>query len=94
VAFDAPPNLIVYRDGNWENVLELVDETIAALLIGSQGDVWVGYSQGLLHYDGETWERIERETPFSAINALAEDQQGRIWVGGQNGLGVYDPRGE
>lgn len=94
VAFDAPPNLIVYRDGNWENVLELVDETIAALLIGSQGDVWVGYSQGLLHYDGETWERIERETPFSAINALAEDQQGRIWVGGQNGLSVYDPRGE
>ena len=94
VTLSASPNLIVYRGDEWEEFPELAGKEITALLIGSQGDVWAGYSQGLLHYDGETWEHIEREPPFSAINALAEDRQGRIWVGGQDGLSVYDPRGE
>jgi len=88
------PNLIVYRGGEWEEFPELVGKAITALLISSQGDVWAGCSQGLLRYNEETWEYIEGETPFSTINALAEDRQGRIWVGGQDGLNVYDPREE
>lgn len=94
VTSNPSPNLIVYRGNEWEEFPELVGKEITALLIGSQGDVWAGHSGGLLHYDGETWERIEREPPLSAINALAEDRQGRIWVGGRDGLSVYDPTKE
>ena len=94
VTLSASPNLIVYRGNEWEKFPELAGKEITALLIDSQGDLWAGYNAGLLHYDGETWERIEREIPFSAINALAEDRHGRIWVGGRDGLSVYDPREE
>jgi streptogramin lyase len=95
-ALDIPPKLIVCHDGEWEVALEAVDETITALLVDSQGDLWAGYSEGLLHYDGETWEYIEGGFPFDAhtrVNALVQDRQGRIWVGGENGLSVYDPAG-
>ena len=94
VTLSASPNLILYRGNEWEMFPELVGKEITALLVDSQGDLWAGYSGGLLHYDGETWERIEREIPLSAINALAEDRQGRIWVGGRDGLSVYDPTKE
>ena len=87
-------NPIVYRGGEWEEFPELAGERITALLVDSQGDVWGGYSQGLLHYDGRTWELVERETPFNAIETLAKDRQGRIWVGDQDGLYVYDPTKE
>ena len=87
-------NPIVYRGGEWEEFPELAGERITALLVDSQGDVWGGYSQGLLHYDGRTWELVERETPFNAIETLAKDRQGRIWVGDQVGLYVYDPTKE
>jgi hypothetical protein len=94
VAFEHLPKLVVYRDGVWEEALELADKAITALLVDSQGDLWAGYSGGLSHYDGEVWEHIESETSFATITALAEDRQGRIWVGSWDGLSVYDPKGE
>jgi ligand-binding sensor domain-containing protein len=89
VAFDASPNLFVYRGGEWEDVPELGDEAFTALLVGAQGDVWVGYSGGLWHYDEEMWEHIEMEIPFNSVEALAEDRQGHIWVGGTEGLAMW-----
>jgi len=94
VAFDISPSLIVYRDGEWEEPLELAGEIVTALLVDSQGDLWAGYSGGLLHYDGETWEHITRGIPFATVNALAKDRQERIWVSGQDGLHIYDSRGK
>jgi ligand-binding sensor domain-containing protein len=96
VAFDAAPNLLVYRDGEWYEVETQVDEPVSALLIDSQGNLWAGYStqwasddsEGLLHYNGETWEQISE---WPGIVTLAEDRHGRIWVGGRHGLSVYDP---
>ena len=44
-------------------------------------------SEGLLQYDGSTWQR------FSAglgINGLAIDDEGRIWVGGYGVVGYFD----
>jgi ligand-binding sensor domain-containing protein len=69
----------------------MLDDPITALLVDSQGDLWASHHQGLLHYDGETWESVEIRTPFAGITALAEDRRGRIWAGGQDGLSVYDP---
>ena len=74
-----------------EVVLEAVDEAIVALLVDSQGDLWAGHGEGLLHYDGEIWERIESEFSMDDVYAIAQDRRGRIWVGGENGLSVYDP---
>ncbi|MDY7078140.1 MAG: hypothetical protein SXV54_14590 [Chloroflexota bacterium] len=90
VAFDGPHGLLVRRDGEWE---EALGAAVTALSIDSQGGLWAGHRRALLHYDGQTWERIEREITFRAISALAE-YQGRIWVGGEHGLNVYDPTEE
>ncbi len=90
-AFATSPKLMVYRDGEWEVVLEAVDEAITALLVDSREDLWVGHNKGLLHYDGETWVPVESEFSLGAVYAIAQDRRGRIWVGGENGLSVYDP---
>jgi len=91
VASDTMPGLLVYQEGRWTDALPMVDDPITALLVDSQGDLWASHDQGLLHYDGETWESVEIRTPFTGITALTEDRRGRIWAGGQDGLSVYDP---
>jgi hypothetical protein len=93
IALNAVPSLLVFRDGRWTGAPTPVDDPITALLIDLRGDVWAGHDQGLLHYDGETWESIESRVPFTGIMALAEDRRGRIWIGGWDGLSVYDPNG-
>jgi ligand-binding sensor domain-containing protein len=90
-AFDAPPGLFVYRDGEWKETLGSDDERVTTLLFDSQGDLWARHKKGLLHYDGETWQHIKSAFPLGDVSAIAKDRQGRIWVGGGNGLIVYDP---
>jgi ligand-binding sensor domain-containing protein len=92
VARDIAPGLLVFRNGEWKQIGE-VRELPTALLVDSQGDLWIGCSAGLLHYDGRAWKTIEGAASFASITSLAEDRGGRIWVAGEDGLSVYDPGG-
>jgi ligand-binding sensor domain-containing protein len=80
----------------WHQPAEPVTEPVYALLVDSQGDLWAGGKDALLHYDGARWERISAsdiirsgltrydliwsDLRFERIGALAEDRQGRIWA--------------
>ena len=66
---------------------------ISSLALDKQGQPWVGYSNGLLHYDGENWQTV-RNPDTATINALAFDSQGRIWEGSStNGLYLFEGGG-
>ncbi len=91
VAFAEPPGLFVYYEGEWTQVLKEADVAITTLMIDSRGDLWAGYSEGLVRYDGKRWEHIESNFHLGVVQAIDRDRQGRIWVGGENGLSVYDP---
>jgi hypothetical protein len=92
VALDAVPSLFVYRGSGWEKVSTPTEGKITALLIDSQGNLWVGHRLGLLRYDGQSWESMFSETDW--VLDLAEDHEGRIWGARSDGLYVYDPAGE
>jgi len=103
VAYDRSPFLRRYREGSWSAVPVPVEAAITALLVGSDGTLWAAFNreepsgttwvhqQGLMRYDGETWEWSESPVSLGRVTALAEDRHGRIWVGGYSGLSVYEP---
>jgi hypothetical protein len=91
VASNDVVNLSVYQESGWKKVSAPTEGKITALLIDSQGNLWVGHGYGLLRYDGQSWESIVSETHPVTVNSLVEDQEGRIWVARSDGLYVYDP---
>jgi ligand-binding sensor domain-containing protein len=60
---------------------------ITALLEDSKGNWWVGTSNGLGFYDGQTWKRFSTfdGLPDNQVTALAE-ADGAIWAGTNSGL--------
>lgn len=81
------------------------DDLVTALLVDSQGHVWVGTYSGLAVYDGNSWETrsfpLESTDPFTAIalpilgvstcgpDMLVEGSHGTIWLGGRCGVWRY-----
>ncbi|MFL7791685.1 MAG: two-component regulator propeller domain-containing protein [Anaerolineae bacterium] len=90
MAFGDEASLFVYRGSELEKVPVPSEGKITALLIDSQGNLWVGHEYGLLRYDGQSWESIVSETGLVTVNNLVEDSEGRIWVPRSDGLYVYD----
>ena len=58
----------------------LSGQTVLALHLSTDGDLWIGTSHGLTHFDGE------RFTPYTAaegnrhVSAVATDRDGHIWI--------------
>ncbi len=71
---------------------------VVALHQDAQGFLWIGTHDGLLRFDGRSFEayrsRLEDSTSLADdyITSLAEADSGRIWVGTQRGgLQLFDP---
>jgi ligand-binding sensor domain-containing protein len=88
-------------DGAWRKILgggsaQLTDRDISALLVASDGRLWVGYfDRGLdiLSATGNKVEHIENEHVF-CVNRIVEDtRQGAIAVATANGLVIFDRDG-
>jgi ligand-binding sensor domain-containing protein len=88
-------------DGAWRRILgggegQLTDRDISALLVASDGRLWVGYfDRGLdiLSATGATVEHVEDEHIF-CVNRIVEDsRQGLIAVATANGLVIFDRDG-
>ncbi|HEY1209612.1 MAG TPA: hypothetical protein VGE85_09605 [Terracidiphilus sp.] len=88
-------------DGAWRKILgggsaQLTDRDISALLVASDGRLWVGYfDRGLdiLSATGDKVEHIENEHVF-CVNRIVEDpRQGAIVVATANGLVIFDRDG-
>ncbi|MGA3010430.1 MAG: hypothetical protein ABSD72_09225 [Terracidiphilus sp.] len=87
-------------DGEWRRILggggaQLTDRDVSALLVASDGRLWVGYfDRGLdiLSSKGEV-EHVENEHVF-CINRIVEDsRRGAIAVATANGLVIFDRNG-
>ena len=65
---------------------------VYALLEDSQGNIWVGTSEGVAKFDGRRWETFTPDNSgltYRYVNGLAEDKHGRIWMSTLSGASVY-----
>jgi len=88
-------------DGAWRRILggggaQLTDRDVSALLVASDGRLWVGYfDRGLdiLSATGAMVEHVENEHVF-CVNRIVEDtRQGAVAVATANGLVIFDRDG-
>jgi ligand-binding sensor domain-containing protein len=88
-------------DGAWRKILgggggQLTDRDVSALLLASDGRLWVGYfDRGLdiLSATGGKVEHMENEHVF-CVNRIVEDtRQGAVAVATANGLVIFDRDG-
>jgi ligand-binding sensor domain-containing protein len=89
-------------DGEWRRILggggsQLTDRDISALLVASDGRLWVGYfDRGLdiLSAAGGAIEHVENEHVF-CVNRIVEDaRHGAVAVATANGLVMFDRDGK
>ena len=91
--------LILGSDGQWRRVLsnsgsQLTDRNVSALMVGSDGRLWVGYfDRGLDVLAGGAVSHIENEHVF-CVNRIVEDaKHGSVAVATANGLVLFDNDG-
>jgi ligand-binding sensor domain-containing protein/tRNA A-37 threonylcarbamoyl transferase component Bud32 len=91
--------LNLFDNGRWQSVAGFpsVNQTdtapdqlsthVSAILEDSKGNWWIGTTNGLGRYDGQTWERFSKSDglPDNAITALTEADS-TIWAGTSSGL--------
>ena len=63
-----------------------------ALLVDSQGILWVGSFYGLFAFDGKAWTTHSKKEGFpdDRVNCLLLDHSGRVWVGTWGGAAVRE----
>ena len=89
-------------DGAWRRVLggssaQLTDRDVSALLMASDGRLWVGYfDRGLdiLSATGTAVEHVENEHVFCVNRIVEETRQGAIAVATANGLVIFNRDGK
>lgn len=76
----------------------LAQNTVAAILQGDNGYIWLGTQGGLHRYDGYDLKRFHHDAsrtdslPDNVISALASDGHGHLWVASKvGGLVLFDP---
>lgn len=76
------------------SLVPLIEETINGLstandmLFHPDGSLWLASFNGIVIWDGSSWENIGREEglPAKAVYDLALDEAGRVWAATQYGL--------
>ena len=71
----------------------LAANDVYALLEDSQGNIWVGTSNGLSKFDGRAWETFTQFNSglnYRYVTGLAEDKLGRVWISTLSGGSVYN----
>ncbi len=58
-----------------------------AIVQASDGSIWIGNYSGLIHYDANTFNRIDSSFGISSVVCLYIDSNERIWIG-SNDSGV------
>ncbi|HTA43904.1 MAG TPA: two-component regulator propeller domain-containing protein, partial [Bryobacteraceae bacterium] len=74
----------------------LSSDTVAAVLVDRNDEVWAGTENGLDHLDRRTdtfhFYSDRDGLPNSNINGIAEDAKGTLWITTHNGISHFDPR--
>lgn len=66
------------------------EHRLAALVSAGDGAWWVGGSNGLYHFDGETGAFTRLQSGFF-VNKVALDRHGHLWITTHDGVRVYAP---
>jgi ligand-binding sensor domain-containing protein len=95
IALGDTSDLLVYSDGEWEQVCVSAGGIVRTLLFDSLGRLWVGHDYGIVRYDGRSWKSVVSEDWPVIVRDLAEDRYGRIWISQRGGgFYFYDPARE
>ena len=70
----------------------LLSNSISAILVDREGQVWVGTDRGLSRYNGARFTHFSASDPLlsSQVNDLFEDRTGRLWIATPHGILSYD----
>lgn len=75
------------------NTTSMPNNTVKAIAVAPNADVWVGTEFGLCRYDNVAWQVFQTGSsglPDNDIRALAVDDSGTVWIGTLSGLAAYD----
>ncbi|HNJ90846.1 MAG TPA: two-component regulator propeller domain-containing protein, partial [Chitinophagales bacterium] len=101
-ALATPAKAQKFPDLHFENIYTtdgLSDNSVTCLMEDSQGFLWIGTSNGLNRYDGNTFDVFFHEEgntnslSGNIISGIIEDNTGVIWIGTRDGgITRYDPQ--
>ena len=74
---------------SWVLADGLLSDTTLAVTLDPDGQVWAAQPQGVVHWDGKTWERLL----FQAVNvnSIGVDKKRNVWIGSDKGVWKYYP---
>lgn len=69
----------------------LINDRVNTLFEDSQGNIWIGTSEGLSKYDGNAFVNYTTDDGLlnNNISSIAEDRDGDMWVGTSGGLNIF-----
>jgi len=72
----------------------LPSDTVIALEVDAAGTLWVGTTNGLAHWNGNRFERVEHAAlSHPMVLSLSADPAGGLWIGTREGLDYRSPDG-
>ena len=82
---DISVDLISHNDGYsavlYDNTNGLPTPEANAIVNTKEGFIWIGSYDGLIRYDGNTFERIDSTTGIASVVCLYVDSKDRLWIG-------------
>ena len=88
--------LTIFDGQTWQHhphTANRVSNEITTILLGAEGAIWVGTTQGLSHFDGQHWTSYTYDDGLasSGIAGLALEPSGRLWAATTSeGVSVFD----
>jgi signal transduction histidine kinase/ligand-binding sensor domain-containing protein/DNA-binding NarL/FixJ family response regulator len=83
-AYPAKP-LTAFRQDIWKTEQGLPQNTVPAIVQGSDGYLWMGTELGLVRFDGVRFTVFDKsntpELRSNVVDALLEDRAGILWIG-------------
>jgi ligand-binding sensor domain-containing protein len=66
----------------------LVSDDVTALVVDAYGDVWVGTSEGVSRYDGQTWHTYTSDDGLvdDSVTAMVARPNGEVWFATAGGF--------
>lgn len=77
---------------NFTNKHGLISNSVKCLHQDTEGNIWIGTSDGISQYDGEEFVSFTQENGLidNDVNCIFQDREGNIWIGTESGISQYD----
>ncbi|MPT16602.1 MAG: histidine kinase [Pseudomonas sp.] len=84
---------LIDNEGEMAAAFDLGRGTIYALAQTVDGQLWAAANDGLMRFDGQSWQQLSSEAGFVGKNAYAllVDTSGRLWVADEQRLYTLEP---